>query len=236
MSTNESSSFPVVFQGEIGGDLVQTVNARDIHVFLEVKSEFRNWIKNRIDDFGFQQDIDFVAGNFLPGSEKIEYHVTLDMAKELSMVDRGERGKQVRKYFLECERRAKDPMVALNDPAAMRGLLLTYTERVIALEAKVEEAKPKTEFFDKFADTDGGYGLMNAGRIITGRAKKFIRELKKGYVFYQGGNLVPYVQFIKQGLFEVKVTIIDDKARPQTFITPKGMQYFAAKFGGENLL
>lgn len=93
--------------GTIGGEPIQTVNARDLHAFLEVKSEFRHWIKNRIDDFGFTQDVDFVAGNFLPGSERIDYFVSLDMAKELSMVERTRKGKQARQYFIECERAVK---------------------------------------------------------------------------------------------------------------------------------
>jgi anti-repressor protein len=66
------------------------VNARDLHSFLEVKSEFRHWIKNRISDFDFVENQDFTtAGKNLPGTA-IEYHVTLNMAKELSMVERNE--------------------------------------------------------------------------------------------------------------------------------------------------
>jgi anti-repressor protein len=58
----------------IGIENVQTVNARDLHKFLNVKSEFRNWIKNRIEDFGFTQSVDFIAGIFLPPpSEQKEY-------------------------------------------------------------------------------------------------------------------------------------------------------------------
>jgi len=54
---------------------------------LEVKYEFRHWIKNRIKQYGFTQDVNFIAGTFLPGSERIDYHLTLHMAKELSIAD-----------------------------------------------------------------------------------------------------------------------------------------------------
>jgi anti-repressor protein len=57
-----------------------------------------------------------------------EYALTLDMAKELSMVERTEKGKQARQYFLVCERRAKNPVAALSDPTFLRNTLLTYTE------------------------------------------------------------------------------------------------------------
>lgn len=114
---------PAVHQTTINAQTVQTVNARELHEFLEVKSEFRNWIKNRIADFGFVENQDFVTfGKNLPGGGKQnDYHLTLDMAKELSMVEHNDKGKQARLYFIECERRAKaiDPMQALNDPATM---------------------------------------------------------------------------------------------------------------------
>lgn len=105
------------------------------------------------------------------------------------------------------------------------------THRAEAAEAEVLAAMPKTQFFDQFANADGLYTLQNAGRIINGRPNKFIQELKREHLFYQGSALVPRVQYRQAGLFEVKVDLIDDKARPQTFITPKGLQHFAKKFG-----
>lgn len=93
-----------------GNDEVNSINARDLHVFLEVKSEFRNWIKNRIEQYQFVQGVDFIAGNFLPGSEQKDYTITIEMAKELSMVERNEKGKQARQYFIECERRLRAPV------------------------------------------------------------------------------------------------------------------------------
>jgi phage anti-repressor protein len=94
-----------VFNATFGDSPVNAVDARALYDFLEVKSEFRNWIKNRIDGYGFVQGIDFIAGNFLPGSDRIDYHCSIDMAKELAMVERNAKGKQARQYFIECEKR-----------------------------------------------------------------------------------------------------------------------------------
>lgn len=138
------------------------------------------------------------------------------------------RAKIIRRW-IELEEHIRDPMAALNDPAAMRGLLLTYTEKVIALEARVEADKPKTTFYDAYLNADGLYGLQNAARALHCRPNLFIRWLKEHYLFYQGGNLVARVQFIQAGHFEVKTTLVDDKARPQAFITPKGLEYLAAR-------
>lgn len=91
---------------KIGGKTIQTVNARDLHEFLGVKSEFRNWIKNRIDDYDFYDGSDFTTTvKKYRGGERKDYFVTLSMAKELCMVERNEKGKQARKYFIECERK-----------------------------------------------------------------------------------------------------------------------------------
>ena len=96
-------------QTSFGGDLIDTVNARELHEFLESKQRFSDWIKNRIDQYGFIDGQDFITilGKSSGGRPSTEYHITLDMAKELSMVERNEKGKQARQYFIECERKVK---------------------------------------------------------------------------------------------------------------------------------
>jgi len=93
---------------------VQTCNARELHAFLENKAHFADWIKDRIEQYGFIENQDYVLVS--ENSEikrrggdrrSIDYYLTLDMAKELSMVERNEKGKQARHYFIECERQAK---------------------------------------------------------------------------------------------------------------------------------
>lgn len=101
-----------VFSGQINNQSVQLVNARELHAFLESKQDFSTWIKKRIADYGFLQDVDFIIPqkngaqkSMSYGNDKIDYHLNLDMAKELSMVERNEKGKQARRYFIECEKR-----------------------------------------------------------------------------------------------------------------------------------
>jgi anti-repressor protein len=239
--TNQDNNFPAISEGQIGGTVVRTVNARDLHASLWVKSEFRNWIKNRISDCDFEQDIDFVAGKFLPGSEQIDYFLTIDAAKEISMLEKNERGKAVRKHFIECEKQLNGkpiPSIDVRDPGQLTKIALQLIEvngelakRAEVAEKAVEAAKPKTDFFDNFANADGIYCLRNAARVLNQPPNKFIQRLKQGYLFYEGGALVPKVQFRERGIFEVKCTMVDDKARYQTFVTPKGIQYFAKRLG-----
>ena len=92
-----------------------TVNARDLHAFLEVQTKFTTWIQRRIEEYGFTQGIDFTASQNWEASEtktygqgKIDYFITLDMGKELAMVERNAKGKEARKYFIACEKKLRE--------------------------------------------------------------------------------------------------------------------------------
>jgi len=241
-NTNSTNPLLKLSESEIDGAAVQTVNARDLHAFLEVKSEFRNWIKNRIDDFGFRQDVDFVAGKFLPGSEQVDYFLTLDMAKELSMVERNAKGKQARLYFIECERRAKapaiDPMRVLNDPAAMRGLLLTYSEKVLNLEAANAAMKEDVNALATIAKSEGSVCMTDAAKALQQRPKDLIDYLKAhGWIYRRAGgdHWVAYQNRIQAGDLEHKVTTVlradgTEKITEQVKVTPRGLAKLAKLF------
>ena len=113
-----NSSLVTVFNGIIANQSVQLANARELHTFLESKQQYTDWIKNRINEYGFIQDEDYlIVTERTNGRPRKEYHITLDMGKELGMVERNERGRQIRKYFIECERRATQPkQIALPEP------------------------------------------------------------------------------------------------------------------------
>lgn len=97
---------------DISGAAVQTANARDLWAFVESKQEFSHWIKNRIEKYGFVEGEDFVVDKIIErsnqglgiGQGRIDYHLTIETAKELAMVENNDKGRQVRKYFIECER------------------------------------------------------------------------------------------------------------------------------------
>lgn len=113
-----NSNLIAVFNGQIANQTIQLCNARELHSFLEITSRYNDWIKNRITDYGFVQDEDYlIVAERTNGRPRKEYHITLDMGKELAMVERNEKGRQIRKYFIECERRATQPkQIALPEP------------------------------------------------------------------------------------------------------------------------
>lgn len=94
--------------------LIQAVNARELHHFLQVQTAFKDWIARRISEYGFLEGVDFcsILSESTGGRPAKEYAITLDMAKELSMVERNEQGKMARRYFIECERVARQVMTA----------------------------------------------------------------------------------------------------------------------------
>ena len=111
-------------QSAINGELQQTVNARELHAFLEVGRDFSNWIKARLETLGSVKNEDYLLANFgeqLPSGTKYktEYFVTLDTAKHIAMMEKNEKGLQIRQYFIECEKKLRE--VVQPQPARIIG-------------------------------------------------------------------------------------------------------------------
>ncbi|HFT7831401.1 TPA: antA/AntB antirepressor family protein [Escherichia coli] len=103
-----------VFNGTIANETALLCNARDLHAFLGVKKMFAAWITNRISEYKFIENQDYILLSNLGkqtsgrgGHNRKDYHLTLDTAKELAMVERNEKGRQIRRYFIECEKKLR---------------------------------------------------------------------------------------------------------------------------------
>lgn len=230
---------------EIGGETIQTVNARDLHAFLEVGSAFKDWIARRIQDYDFQDGKDFCS--FLSESQggrpSKEYAISIDMAKELAMVERNDKGKQARQYFIECERIAKaapafDPASILESPAAMRGLLLTYTEKVLALEAQNEAMRADVDALATIAKADGSLCLTDAAKALQHRPKDLVAFLSNHkWIYRRAGSdhWVGYQSRTQNGDLAHKVTTVlrpdgSEKITEQVRVTPQGLAKLAKLF------
>ena len=136
---------------KVGKQKQQTVNARELHTWLGSGQHFANWIRGRIDQYEFEQDVDYIAINSsITSPPTVEYHITLDMAKELSMVERSYKGREARKYFITCE-------VKLKEERAQR--VLEYQDRLAKLEAIPN--------------------LMEARRLMETKAERDYRDTEK---------------------------------------------------------
>ena len=92
------------------------INARELHIKLQNKRKFADWIKQRIEKYNFEKNKDFIPfHNFVKGDSKgygnrtqTEYYITIDMAKELCMVENNNIGRKIRRYFIEVEKRYRE--------------------------------------------------------------------------------------------------------------------------------
>ena len=224
ITTNESGS--------------QVVSARELHEFLESKQEFANWIKNRIDKYGFVENQDFeVFDNFINnpngGRPLKEYALTLDTAKELAMVEGNEKGRQARRYFIECEKKLRDVVSnqQLYIPKTLPEALRAYADEVeknIKLEEKVKELEPKGQYFDKLVDRVVLTNFRDTAKELGLGQNAFINKLIELRYIYRDSkkHLKPYSKFVKDGLFEIKEFTNSHTSGVQTLVTPKGREVF----------
>lgn len=102
-----------VFNGTINNESVLLCDARALHTFLEVGKMFAHWIKDRLTEYEFVENQDYVIAcqngqaKIRGGHNRKDYHLTLDTAKEVAMVERNEKGRQIRRYFIECEKQLR---------------------------------------------------------------------------------------------------------------------------------
>lgn len=141
----------------ISGELIQTVNARDLHAFLEITTRFNDWINRRIAEYSFEENIDYIIAENLSYSNLSsaksrqrmmkDYYIAIDMAKELSMVERNEKGKQARQYFIECERRVLQPQLHIQT-------LLPTKKELALMVVRAEEEKEQLLLENKSLSTE----------------------------------------------------------------------------------
>jgi phage anti-repressor protein len=221
------------------GEAKQTVNARDLHVFLESKQKFADWIKDRIFHYNFTQDVDFVViHNFMNdetafGGKRniIDYFMSLDMAKELSMVERNAKGKEARQYFIECERVAKSQQFAIPQTLSQALLLAAQqAEQIEQQQALLAQQAPKVAALERIASSEGSQAITVAAKILGQQPKKFFAWLnEKGWIFKRtaGDTWEAFADKIKAGYLEMTTVNTGEpdnqKLRKQVKVTPKGM-------------
>lgn len=148
----------------------QAVMGRDLHAFLEVETQYNKWI-DRMIEYGFSEGQDFLVKNVQNpngGRPRNEHIISLDMAKEISMIQRSEKGKQARQYFIECERRANSP-VALSRKEILT-MALEAEERAELEAARADKAEARAEHLNEWKRaTEAGDGL----KLTDFRAKYF---------------------------------------------------------------
>lgn len=161
-----NSNLVSVFNGKIANQSTQLCNARDLHIFLEVNMRFAEWISNRITEYGFIENEDYIiVTERTAGRPRKEYHITLDMGKELGMVERNEKGRQIRQYFIKLEKQQKATQIAplaVSTDTQEQALALLIKLYGFGLQASEMQCKlHNTPLANQLNSTIGGQYLHN---------------------------------------------------------------------------
>lgn len=233
----------------IGGATVETCDARTLHAFLGVGRDFTTWIKERVATYGFAEGVDFVAVEAAPRvggvgnrGARTDYALTLDTAKELCMVERTEKGRQARRYFIECERRAKAvaavPAVPQTLPEALR-LAADLAEQVAAQSAAIAVLEPRAAALDRIAETDGTWCVRDAAKLLQTAEKDLWAHLKAhGWIYRReaGGDWIAYASRCQSGHLTHKAVPVEPRpglawTTQQVRVTTRGLAALALALG-----
>lgn len=202
------------------------VSARELHKGLGITERFSNWFKRQL-KYGFEENIDYIGCKFfntLANQELDDYNIKLDMAKEICMLQRSKKGKEYRKYLIQCEKKLREQQLpqltrkeelqlqlfsedSLEVVNAHKELVkIEVEEATKPLLGKIEEDKPKVDFAETISKTSDSISIGDFAKLIKdegiklGRNKLFewLRDNK-----YLMKDNKPYQKYIDNGYFEI---------------------------------
>lgn len=219
------------------------VSGRELHEFLEIGTQYTKWF-DRMTEYGFEENHDYgllsqkrLTNNPKnPYTEYVDHVMTIDMAKEISMIQRNEKGKQARRYFIEIEK-------AWNSPEMIMKRAMQIADRKIDdLQEKISLDRPKVLLADSISASDSTISigdlskLLNQNGIEVGRNRLFEWLRDNGYLISQKGieHNMPTQRSMELKLFEIREgtrnSSIGIKITKTTRVTGKGQKYFINKF------
>lgn len=160
------------------------VMGRDLHDFLEVGTRYNDWFPRMI-EYGFEEGTDFYSElsktSAFGGRPRVDHIISLDMAKEIAMIQRTERGKQARQYFIEAEKqlRAADTAPAHRLPQDYASALRELATAVDTVEAQREQIAldaPKVEYHDQFVNDGDVLSFRTVARSL-GIGERDLRQI-----------------------------------------------------------
>lgn len=199
----------------------QAVDARELHNFLESKRDFSTWIKSKISKYGFVEGIDFIVfhkkvegvGKGIGGRSLVEYLISLDMAKEISMVENNAKGKQARRYFIRMEKERFE-QVQLS-PREMEIIVFNNLKAdKQRLELKVVTMEPKVRFAEEVLLSNNTVTVNDACSLagLPWKAVTMNRVWFSLGIIYRMADkhYVPYAEYLKCGYFDAKERVMND--------------------------
>ena len=209
-------------QVSFNGNILNSVNSKDIYNYLQIKTEYSHWIKRTIKKYDFLNNEDYIIINVKNdvnpknggGRPEKEYIVTLDMEKELSMIANTKKGKQVRKYFIEIEKNKNNLILPQNYTEALEHLLITQKAKE-KLQIKNKEYK---EIISNSIHSANEYTITNIAKDIHITAKLLNKMLLESKIQFINNNVYClYSRYASYGLTTLKE--IKNNKLNKTFLT-----------------
>lgn len=228
-----------------------TVSARDLHEALEINTRFNDWF-SRMAEYGFENGVDFnllknekvrLEGNREVKRDIMDYQISVDMAKQICMIQRSEKGKQYRQYFIDLEK-------AWNTPEQIFARALKMADQKIeklketnaGLLEDVERMRPKEIFADAVKASTSSILIGDLAKLLrqngvdTGQKRLFEQLRNEGYLMKTGSSRnMPKQKYVANGFFQIKETVISNpdgsvRMTKTTKVTGKGQQHFLNKY------
>lgn len=229
-----------LFNVTTNGDKL-TLSARELYKELNIAGRFSRWFE-QMSEYGFEENVDFTSVqnctvvNNGATRELQDYRITLDMAKEIAMLQRNEKGKEIRRKLIELEK-------AWNSPEKVMARALDIAHKTIAnLQIENEEMKPKALFADTVAASDSSILVGQEAKLISqsgckmGQNRFFAWLRENGYLCSKGENYnMPTQKSREMDLIEIKIRTVTNpdgsvRETKTPVITGKGQIYFINKF------
>lgn len=212
------------------GEIV--VSGRELHEFLEVQTPYKKWF-DRMAEYGFVENVDFAVldknvhdDTAFGGIRKITDHaLKIDMAKEISMIQRNERGKQARQYFIEIEKRWNSPeMIMKRALEYADAQIQKLTTNNLVLEQKVNELQPKATYYDLILQNKSLISISVIAKDYGMGAQTMNKLLHKLGVQYKQGDIwLLYAKYQDKGYTQTYLHAVDaEKSKPHTKWTQAG--------------
>lgn len=225
-----------------------TVSGRELHEALEIETPYHKWFP-RMCEYGFTENEDYsVTDIFVPNSNggkqtQMNHQLTIPMAKELCMLQRNEKGKQFRQYFIKVEEAWNSPEMVMKRALEIANRKVEeLKQRTFTLETQIEQDKPKVLFAQAVETAHTSILIGDLAKILkqngvkTGQKRLFEQLRQEGYLMKGGSSHnMPTQRAMEMGLFEVKESTINNpdgsiRINKTTKVTGKGQTYFINKF------
>lgn len=220
-----------------------TVSGRELHEALEVETPYHKWFP-RMCEYGFSEGTDFwtFLSESTGGRPSTDHRLSIPMAKEICMIQRSEKGKQFRQYFIEIENQWNTPEAVMARALQMANRTIDEIKNTnVLLEQKIEANKPKVIFADSVSSAKTSILVGDLAKILkqngvnVGQKRLFDYLRANGYLIKGGSSKnMPTQRAAEMGLFEVKVSTVNNpdgsiRETKTTKVTGKGQIYFVNK-------